>query len=186
MRAAAMAADKGVGSQVADKPGKFSKLDFTALAIANGLQTPAAVLSYAQAKGSLQVQNFVCRNQAKLPELLAQATAWQGAEADAAMERECDRALIQRLASGSCACGLVCVWAQAATSFCERNAATLDGEALAACLAKVICEGPSKTARVPLIAGVSNAGKSTLLDPLDNVFGPERVLHTPALGATMP
>ena len=186
MRVAAMAADQGVGSQAVEKPGKFTKLDFTALVIAHELQTPAAVLSYAQAKGSVQLQNFVCRNQAKLPELLAHATAWQGAEADAATERESDWALIVRLSSGSCACGPVCVWAKAAASFCERNAATLDGDALAACLAKVICEGPSKTARVPLIAGVSNAGKSTLLDPLDNVFGPDKVLHTPALGATMP
>ena len=90
LRVAAVEAAQAAESPVSDKPAKFGKLDFTALAIANDLKTPAAVLSYAQAKGSLQLQNYVCRNQGKLPELLAHASSWQGAEA----------ALLNRLSPG--------------------------------------------------------------------------------------
>ncbi len=47
-------------------------------------------------------------------------------------------------------------------------------------------EGPSKTARVPLIVGPTNACKSTLLEPVDAVFGFGNVLHKPKLGASCP
>ena len=46
--------------------------------------------------------------------------------------------------------------------------------------------GPSKAARVPLLAGASSSGKSTVTDPIDEVFGPENVQHRPDLGASMP
>ena len=52
-------------------------------------------------------------------------------------------------------------------------------------LAQVICHGPSKTARVPLIAGVTNAGKSLVLEPLLNVFDRKAVDFCPALGVSM-
>ena len=39
---------------------------------------------------------------------------------------------------------------------------------------------------MPLLVGVTNAGKSTVLDPIDSVFSPEKVFHTPALGSSMP
>ena len=44
--------------------------------------------------------------------------------------------------------------------------------------------GPSKTCRVPLLIGASNTGKSTLLYPFDDLFGPKHVFHKPALGST--
>ncbi|CAE7414057.1 Ikbke [Symbiodinium sp. CCMP2456] len=61
----------------------------------------------------------------------------------------------------------------------------LEQELLAASLANVICHGPSKTARVPMLAGTTNAGKSMILDPLVNVFGRSAVDFCPALGASM-
>ena len=76
--------------------------------------------------------------------------------------------------------------AKAVIEFFDRNRATIDREHLAAALACIIRFGPSKTVRVPLLAGVTNAGKSTVLDPIDFVFGSRAVMHTPALCATMP
>ena len=57
---------------------------------------------------------------------------------------------------------------------------------MAACLRKIIQLGPSKTARVPLLIGPTNAAKSTLFEPVDAVFGFNRVLHKPKLGASCP
>ena len=57
---------------------------------------------------------------------------------------------------------------------------------MAASLRKVIQQGPSKTARVPLLIGPTNAGKSTIFEPVDAVFGFNRVLHKPKLGASCP
>ena len=58
-----------------------------------------------------------------------------------------------------------------AADFLRRSRATVDAELLAASLAQIISYGPSKTARVPLTAGLTNAGKSMLPDPVINVFG---------------
>ena len=57
---------------------------------------------------------------------------------------------------------------------------------MAACLRKVIEHGPSKTVRVPLLVGPTNAGKSTIFDPVHSVFGFSRVMHKPKLGASCP
>ena len=62
----------------------------------------------------------------------------------------------------------------------------MERQRLAACLRKVIQHGPSKTARVPLIVGPTNACKSTILEPVDSVFGFSGVLHKPKLGASCP
>ena len=37
-----------------------------------------------------------------------------------------------------------------------------------------------------MLVGPSNAGKSTIFDPVDEVFGAQAVFHTPAMGAAMP
>ena len=166
---------------------KFTKLDFHALVIAENLETPAAVMAYVQDKASLAAQAYIARSQRRLPELLEEAHAWGAARAEAAIERESDWALLQRFANGRCACvGGSCLWMRAATSFFARNRATLDGERLAASLAKVIREGPGKNTRVPLLAGPTNTAKSTILLPLGEVFGHRKVMNTPALGSTMP
>ena len=62
----------------------------------------------------------------------------------------------------------------------------VDQQLLAAALRKVISEGPSKTARVPMIVGRTNAGKSTLFNPIYSVFGPTAIFNKPKLGASCP
>ena len=124
--------------------------------------------------------------QGHLGTLLAEAREWADAPQAAEEERQSDWALICLVASEPCNCaGGRCLWQEAARSFFARNTMVSEGH-LAHCLAKVITEGPSKTARVPLIAGASNTGKSTMLDPIDVVFREENVLHKPSVGATMP
>ena len=126
------------------------------------------------------------RRQGQLVTLLAEAREWADAPRAAAEEREGDWELICRVAGESCKCADGrCLWQEASRSFFARNTMVSEGQ-LAQCLAKVITEGPSKTARVPLIAGASNTGKSTMLDPIDVVFGETNVLHKPSIGATMP
>jgi hypothetical protein len=123
-----------------------------------------------------------------LKQLLEEADAWSRAPAVAAAEREGDWPLLQRLAGEPCVCSdpTECQWHTATQAFFKRNAASIDEERFAACLAKVICDGPGKKSRVPLLAGVTNAGKSTVLDSILDVFGADSVFHTPALGASMP
>ena len=41
-----------------------------------------------------------------------------------------------------------------------------------------------QTTRVPFLVGPSNSGKSTVLYPIDDLFGPHRVAHKPALGSS--
>jgi len=186
--AAGRAAGSGVRAKKKVAGERFANVDFKALVLSESLTTPNAVMEYAQLKGSMAMINFVCRHQRQLKHLIGEAGEWARAPAAAAAERESDWELLHRLATGSCECseGGVCAWLAAARAFFQRNAGTIDEERLAACLAKVIREGPGKLSRVPLLAGVTNAGKSTVLDPLDQVFGKERVFHTPAIGASMP
>lgn len=104
----------------------------------------------------------------------------------AADERRSDWELVQHLASQSCSCGNgLCQWWQAAEEFFERNEATIDRKELAASLARIMCQGPTKTSRVPLIVGATNAAKSTVLKPVIKVFGFGNVAHRPGEKATM-
>lgn len=145
-------------------------------------------MDYVQQRGSAAMVNFVSRHQGQLKRMLAEAAAWAEASSAAAAERASGWVLIQRLATDSCMCtvGGQREWLRTAEGFFERNIATIDAGRFAACLAKVVCDGPCKQSRVPLLVGTTNAGKSTVLDSLDDVFGPEPVFHTPALGASMP
>jgi len=166
---------------------KFTKIDFVALVLSEKLFTPSAVMAYVQEKGSHLMQAFISKNQRRLPEWIQDSREWKQAPARAASEGESDWCLIQRLAGVACQCeGGQCMWLEAAKSFFARNACNLSEGHLAHCLAKIICEGPSKTTRIPLIAGPSNSAKSTILDPIDEVFGAENVQHKPDLGSTMP
>ena len=170
-----------------EKKEKFGRLDFNALVVAEGLTTPSAAMRHVQDKGSVAMQAFVATHQKRLPELLREAHEWGHAREDAAAEEETDWALLQRLARGACSCSEgPCQWLAAAEAFFARNRGCLDEERLAACVAMVVKEGPSKTARVPLLTGPTNSGKSTVFDSLDDVFGHAAVMHTPALGASMP
>ena len=170
-----------------DKAHKFDKLDFYALVIAEGLWKPSMVLAYTQKQASQESRRWVSRNQNQLPDLLKQAKQWRDAPEDAQRDAETEWALIQRLSKEPCQCeGGVCKWDKAAAGFFQRNHQSIDEEYFWHCLARIITEGPSKTVRVPLLAGPSNSSKSTLLDPIDLVFGPENVQHRPDLGASMP
>ena len=168
------------------KPTPFNRLDFTALVLAESLFTPSAVLTYAKTSGNSACQLFVARNQRKLKEFIADAAEWRDAEKTLALEKETDWQLIQRLANGKCPCEGLCLWSEAAGQFFDRNRPTIDHQLLAASLAKVIQVGPGKTSRVPLIAGPTNACKSTILDPCMTAFGKASIACTPALGSTMP
>ena len=72
---------------------------------------------------------------------------------------------------------------EAVTAFFAANAASISQNNLAAALRAIICSGPSKTTRVPLVTGPTNSGKTTLFLPFDKVFGFHRVFHKPALGS---
>lgn len=168
------------------KLGKFNLLDFTALVIDQNLTTPNAVLSYVQQHGSQACQLFCLRSQKRLPDLLKQAVQWKNAQTQHAVDVESDWHLIQRLSQEPRSCGGPCAWEEAAKEFAARNRETIDMDLLAASLANIISHAPSKTARVPLIAGVTNAGKSLMLDPVVEVFGRQHVDFCPALHASMP
>jgi hypothetical protein len=133
------------------------------------------------------MQQYVSARQRKLPDLLEDAWAWDAARSTAAAEAESDWSLLQRLASQRCSCSAgSCQWAAATRAFFERNQHSLDEDELLVCVAAVMQHGPSKTSRVPMLVGPSNAGKSTVFDPVDKVFGAAQVFHTPALGSSMP
>lgn len=166
---------------------RFTKFDLTALVISENLATPAQVMRYVKQQGSTAMQAFVNGNQSRLPEFIQHAQEWAAADDVAETETESDWDLLLRLSGLSCSCaGGQCAWSRAAQQFFQRNSSTIDGEHLAACIANVILQGPAKTRRVPLLVGPSNAAKSTIFDPVDNVFQEEMVFHTPALGSAMP
>ena len=171
---------------------KFGKLDLTSLILAERLMTPAQVIAFAQTKGSVVMQTYINRQQRRLKEMIEDAFAWEAAQQAAATEKEKDWDLVVRLSKGVCECGDGgCAWWAAASEFFARNAEQpgvlgVDRQLLAASLRNVIQRGPSKIDRVPLLVGPSNSGKSTVLDPVREVFGPECVFNKPKLGAPCP
>ena len=100
--------------------------------------------------------------------------------------------MVVRLSKKRCACGDGgCAWWAVAHEFFDRNAERpgslgVDRQALAASLRSVLQHGPSKVHRVPLPVGPSNTGKSTILDPVRAVFGPECIFNKPKQGAPCP
>lgn len=60
---------------------------------------------------------------------------------------------------------------QAASSFFELNASSFDRSDLAVSLRSVLVSGPTKLTRVPFLVGPTNTGKSTLVEPFDDLFG---------------
>ena len=77
-----------------------------------------------------------------------------------------------------------CTYSRAAADIFKMNAHCVSQRSLALALKQILQRGPSKTCRVPLLVGPSNTGKSTLLYPFDDLFGPKHVFHKPALGST--
>ena len=166
-----------------DRSETVTKLDFSALVLEQRLRTPNAVLEYVMQKGSKSMQLYVCNRQRKLKELIQDAFTMESAPDLAAAERESDWERVERLARGTCKCGSGgCIWWSLAADFFKNNQ-EIDQERLAGSIRKVIQMGPSKHARVPTIIGEPNCAKSTVLDNVRNVFGPENVLNKPKLGA---
>ena len=163
---------------------KFGKPDLTAVILSEKLLTKAAVMEYAQDKGTAAMQSFVQRNQRKLDEFLADAVEWGSAREVAAEERHTDWHLVCRFAGERCAHGEACSYAVAIAEIAKRNRGTLDFRAMACALRDVISNGPSKTCRVPLVVGPTNTGKSTLVLPFDNLFGAKKVFHKPVLNSS--
>ena len=166
-------------------PTQFSKMDLMALVITDKLRTPAACIAYVQSHGSVGAQAFVSKHQRRLQEYVDDAVEWDRAQEVAAAERRSDWELIQHLSKKTCRCGQRCQWWEAADDFFIRNSATIDRQELAACLARVICDGPSKTCRVPLVIGTTNSAKGTVLNPIVQVFGFSNVVHRPGEKASM-
>ena len=162
---------------------KVTKLDFQAMVLERRLLTPSAVLDHVMRNGSKAMQLWTCNRQGKLKEFIEHALQVEGASQAAAAERESDWERVQRLARNPCKCGSnSCVWWSLASDF-FRNNPEIDRQRLAAALRKIIQLGPSKDVRVPTIIGEPNCAKSTVLDNVRSVFGQDKVLSKPKLGA---
>eukprot|EP00438_Fugacium_kawagutii_P003219 Skav200447 [mRNA] locus=scaffold1922:147746:149470:+ [translate_table: standard] len=176
-------AEKASEASKAKKP-RFNKLDLTALILTKGLTTQAALMEYVQNHGTEQMQIFVHQKQKYLKEYLADAAEWGLAREKAAAERKSEWETLCGAADDVCPHGCTCTYASAASAFFEANAATVKRVELAVALRSILLMGPSKTTRVPMITGPTNSGKSTLVLPLDDLFGFAQVFHKPALGSS--
>ena len=162
-----------------------TKLDLTSLILSKNLATKDAVLAYVQKHGSAAMQAFVHKVQRHLPEYILEAKDWAAADENATFEQTTDWALLCAKAESPCQHGCAeCSYRVAARDIFAKNADTLSQTALAAALRAVMITGPTKTTRVPFLVGPSNSGKSTLLYPFDDLFGPTKILHKPALGSS--
>ena len=168
------------------KTERFTKLDFTALVIAEGLGTKNAVMAFVQEKGSTAMQSFVHRNQRRLADFVSEAFEWSAAASATKAEQETDWAMIERLARGTCACGPGgCRWWAAAEAFFTRND-LIDRLRLAAAMRKVICGGPSKTARMPMLVGPYERREEHDLQPLVQGVRPPLSLQQAEAGGVLP
>lgn len=129
------------------------------------------------------MQVFVHAQQRKLPEFLQEAAEWGMARAAAVAEKDLDWDLVCRTAQETCSQDGSCTYAAAAQAFFLANQASVSQRELATALRAILRSGPSKTTRVPLLAGPTNSGKTTILLPFDDLFGFKHVFHKPALNS---
>ena len=163
----------------------FQKLDLMARILSKHLHTKPQLLAYIQDHGTPAAQAFVSRQQRRLSEFVDDAHEWADAKTEAVAETLTDWEMLCMAAGRPCPHGPgSCSYAQAVSDIFTKNAETVSPQRLACALRAVLCDGPSKTCRVPLLVGASNTGKSTLLYPFDDLFGPTHVFHKPALGST--
>ena len=167
------------------KAPSFNKLDFMSLVLSKHLHSKACLLSYVQEHGSPAAQLFTSKHQRRVVEYIEDAHEWAEATATAVSEKLTEWEILCQAADGPCrhASG-ECSYDLAVKEIFRRNAATLSPQKLARSLRRVLTGGPSKTCPVPFLVGPSNTGKSTLLYPFDDLFGPRKVFHKPALGST--
>ena len=163
----------------------FTKLDLMALILSKHLHTKPQLLAYVQDHGSPAAQVYVSRQQRRLIEYIEDAQEWADAKREAIAETWSEWDIVCQAARAPCPYAADgCAYAQAVSDIFLQNAATVSPQRLACALRNVLCNGPSKTCRVPFLIGPSNTGKSTLLYPFDDLFGPKHVFHKPALGST--
>ena len=172
-------------SAAGKKAPAFQKLDLMALILSKHLHTKPQLLAYIQEHGTPTAQAFVSRQQRRLNEFIEDAHEWAGAKTEAVAETLIDWEILCMAAGRPCPHGPGrCSYAQAVGEIFQKNAETVSPQRLACALRAVLRHGPSKTCRVPLLVGASNTGKSTMLYPVDDLFGPKHVFHKPALGST--
>ena len=159
---------------------KFVKFDLTSLIIAEKLKTASSIREYAQDRGTVAMQAFVDKHADKLDDFLKHAALWETAREDARRERQTDWELLVATASSRCKHGEhACKYMKVTKEFFKKNKA-ISWTKFAAALRDIIQHGPSKTTKVPMLVGNSNTGKSTIVQPFDNLFGFDAVLHKPA------
>ena len=166
------------------KAPRFTSYDFKCLVLARELKTPEAVLTYMEQYGSRGFRDYVSPNQSRLPQLLNEAEEMAAAPERHRLAEETEWELIERTAAtGSCTCpGAGCEWDAAATAFFTRSQRTIEEDRLWAALRNVIVNGPQRSSRAVMIMGESQTGKSTVVVPVDPVFGSQNVVHKPAPG----
>jgi hypothetical protein len=163
----------------------YNGLDLKSLILSKHLHTKASLLAYVQDYGSPACQLFVSRNQRRVNEHIEDAQEWADAKSAAGEEKMSDWEVLTKASQAPCAHAPgPCAYADAVEEIFRQNAATMSPQRLAASLREVLIHGPSKTCPVPFLVGPSNTGKSTLLYPFDDLYGPKHVFHKPALGST--
>ena len=163
------------------EPTVFTKLDFTALVLSEGLDTRAKVLAYVQDRGNDSMRLFVNKHQKDLTRFLKEAVEWGDARKVAADEALTDWALLCQTADRDCPHGSACNYHRCSEEVLNNNASNWDRKRLAASLRNIIITGPTKDTRVPFLVGKTNTGKSTLVDPFDVLFGHSSVFHLPSI-----
>jgi hypothetical protein len=161
----------------------FGKFDLNNVILSKHLHTKAALLAYVQDYGTAAMQSYVSNNQGELNQIIKEAQEWEDAKRAARKEAQTDWELLVEASEQNCTHGPSCSYAQAAKTIFAENSGTVSQTKLAAALRDIIQNGPKKTCRVPFLVGPSNCGKSTLLYPFDDLYGPKNVLHKPALGS---
>lgn len=171
---------KDVEAPAKNEHPSFTKLDFNALVAEKGLKTKKRLLAYVQDYGTAAEQAFCAKHQRRIQEYLEDAEEWASARAAAALETKSDWDIVCAAADTPCPQGATCVYAQAARAFFLAHRAGFSETQLAVSLRAIIIGGPSKERRVPFLVGNTNTGKSTIVEPFDDVFGEAAVFHLPA------
>ena len=159
---------------------QFTRLDFTSMVLAKGLDSRSQVMRYVQDCGTTAMQLFVNQHQRLLNDYLENAFEWSGARAAAEKEDLKDWDLVCKAAEDVCQHGPGCRYRQVAHEILVKNAANFDRRHLANSIRKIIMLGPCKEARVPFLVGATHTGKSTLVDSVDDLFHFKQVVHLPA------
>ena len=174
---------RDMGAGKAGKAAKFRKLDLTNAIIDKDLMTAAKVMEWVQTGGTAASQAFVNEHQGKLEVWIEEARAWRDAKKKAAMDNTTDIDLVREKAADPCPLKTAngqCLWDTASEYIFMKNP-QINGDQLYGAIAHTIEFGPSKTGKVPLLCGPSNASKSTLVNPIEDIFGEEYVFRNPPL-----